>query len=138
VLSAFVAELSRSHRHRAKREHGLPSVSLLHTGSVTFVQRADSAPRLNVHAHTLSLDGVYVRAESGQLQFLRALLLRHVFAADVSLCVHCKGRMRLHELCTTPDAIARAMAQAGLGPRPPPTAQPTLRAYPAQGLLPFG
>jgi hypothetical protein len=45
-----------------------------------------------------------------------ALLLRHVFAVDVTACAHCKGRMRLHELATTPDAIARAIAHAGLGP----------------------
>jgi hypothetical protein len=49
-----------SYRHRAKRDHGLPSMSLLQTGAVTFVQRVDSAIRLNVHAHTLALDGVYV------------------------------------------------------------------------------
>jgi len=71
VLSAFVHELSRSYRHRAKREHGLPSVSALHTGSVTFVQRVDSALRLNVHAHTLMLDGVYeLDAHSHKLRFL--------------------------------------------------------------------
>ena len=71
MLGAFAAELSHSYRHRAKREHGLPSVSVLHTGSVTFVQRVDGALRLNVHAHTLALDGVYVRAEqSGEPRFL--------------------------------------------------------------------
>jgi hypothetical protein len=57
-----------------------------------------------------------------------ALLLRHVFAAEVSLCDHCQGRMRLHELATTPDAIARAMAHAGLAPRPPPTPPPPVHA----------
>jgi len=65
VLAAFAAELSRSYRHRAKREHALPSMSLLHTGAVTFVQRADSALRLNVHAHTLALDGVYLAGDEG-------------------------------------------------------------------------
>jgi len=71
VLSAFATELSRSYRHRAKREHGLPSLSALHTGSVTFVQRVDSALRLNVHAHTIALDGVYERDEqAGELRFL--------------------------------------------------------------------
>ena len=38
-------------------------------GALTFVQRADSALRLNVHFHTLALDGVYVRDEEGELQF---------------------------------------------------------------------
>ena len=64
VLRAFAVELSASYRRRAKREHGLKSVSTLHTGSVTFVQRVDSALRLNVHAHVLSLDGVYLRQGS--------------------------------------------------------------------------
>ncbi|MFT5358267.1 MAG: hypothetical protein ACI9KE_005505 [Polyangiales bacterium] len=45
----------------------MPSV-----GALTFVQRDDSALRLNVHFHTLALDGVYVRDEEGELQF-RAL-----------------------------------------------------------------
>jgi hypothetical protein len=36
-----------------------------HTGSVLFIQRFDSALRLNVHGHLLSLDGVYVRDGSG-------------------------------------------------------------------------
>jgi Putative transposase len=72
LLSAVAAsELSRSYRHRAKREHGLPSVSVLHTGSVTFVQRVDGALRLNIHAHTLAIDGVYIRGEqTSALQFL--------------------------------------------------------------------
>ena len=68
---AFVVELSRSYRRRAKREHGRSSMSALFTGSVTFVQRVDSALRLNVHAHTLMLDGVYERDElSCALRFL--------------------------------------------------------------------
>ncbi|MCC6214455.1 MAG: transposase [Polyangiaceae bacterium] len=61
VVSAFITEVSRSLKHRAKRELGLASVSLAHTGAVAVVQRADSALRLNVHVHALALDGVYVR-----------------------------------------------------------------------------
>ena len=59
VLGAFVGELSRSLRLRAK--HWLGSVGQAHTGVVTFVQRFDSGLRLNVHLHSLALDGVYVR-----------------------------------------------------------------------------
>jgi Putative transposase len=36
---------------------------------VTFIQRADSALRLNPHAHTLALDGVYVRDAARVLVF---------------------------------------------------------------------
>ncbi len=66
VVAAFVAELSRSLRHRAKRELGLDSVADAHTGSVAAVQRTDSALRLNVHFHVLALDGVYVREGDGK------------------------------------------------------------------------
>ncbi len=77
-----------------------------------------------------------------------ALLLRHVFAVDVTICVHCQGRMtrfvipegvRLLELCTTPGAIARAMAHAGLAPQPPPppAARPR-RVHPSQLRLALG
>lgn len=43
----------------AKVELDLDSVSEAKCGSVTFVQRFDSAVRLNVHFHMLALDGVY-------------------------------------------------------------------------------
>jgi len=56
-----------------------------------------------------------------------SLLLRHAFAVDVTACAHCKGRMRLLQLCTTPAAIAPAMARAGLGARPPPPPPPPPR-----------
>ncbi len=44
----------------------------------------------------------------------------------------CQGRMRLRELCTTPSAIASAMAQAGLAPQPPPSAARPRRTHPSQ------
>lgn len=70
VLNAFIAEVMRSLRLRAKKMWGLKSVSQAHPGTVTFIQRFDSALRLNVHFHTLALDGVYVRNEHGELEFL--------------------------------------------------------------------
>ena len=69
VMTAFTGAVSRSLRHRAKARLGLPSVDDAHVGAVTFVQRSDSALRLNVHAHSLFLDGVYLRASSGALAF---------------------------------------------------------------------
>ena len=71
VLDTFVRELQRSYRWRAKRELGLSSVEDAHTGMVTVIQRFDSALRLNVHFHTLVLDGVYVKSDDGELRFLR-------------------------------------------------------------------
>jgi hypothetical protein len=72
VLSAFVRELSRSYRRRAKQVHGLSSIALAQTGAVTVVQRTDSALRLSVHVHTIAIDGVYVRdaADGGAPRFL--------------------------------------------------------------------
>ncbi len=69
VMTAFTGAVSRSLRHRAKARLGLPSVDDAHVGAVTFVQRSDSALRLNVHAHSLFLDGAYVRDAMGALAF---------------------------------------------------------------------
>ena len=72
VVDTFVREVMRSYRWRAKRLFGLSSVDEAFTGTVTVIQRFDSALRLNVHAHTLVLDGVYVkRADDEGLTFLR-------------------------------------------------------------------
>jgi hypothetical protein len=69
AASAFAQELSRSLKHRAKRELGLSSVDDALTGLVVVVQRTDGAIRLNVHLHVLGLDGVYVEDEQGELGF---------------------------------------------------------------------
>jgi len=69
VVGAFVQEVQRSYRWRAKQLLGLRSVELAHTGTVTFIQRFDSALRLNPHPHSLALDGVYVRGDDGDLDF---------------------------------------------------------------------
>jgi hypothetical protein len=48
---------------------GLSRMSEAHTGGIAFIQRFDSALRLNVHFHSLFLDGVFVRADDGGLEF---------------------------------------------------------------------
>ncbi len=63
-----------------------------------------------------------------------ALLMLHVFAKDVIECEHCQGRLRVIEVAKTPEAIARVLARAGLGPRPPPRPP---RAPPLQLSLPL-
>jgi hypothetical protein len=68
IVGAFVNSVLDSLRRRAKRELGLGSVAEAHTGAVTFIQRFDSALRLNVHSHTEALDGAYVE-QDGQLVF---------------------------------------------------------------------
>ena len=72
AIEAFVASLTTELRRRAKRQHDLASVGEAHPGLVTFVQRSDGALRLNVHLHTLALDGVYVHNREKKLEF-RAL-----------------------------------------------------------------
>jgi len=51
----------------APARHHLRSVRDAQVGAVTFVQRADSALRLDPHFRTSCLDGVYVRDEHGVL-----------------------------------------------------------------------
>jgi hypothetical protein len=70
ILSAFASELMHWYKLRGKRLLGLPSVNDAHTGAVTLVQRFDSALRLNLHPHTLAIDGVYVQEhDSDKLVF---------------------------------------------------------------------
>ena len=66
VLRAFVGVVSRWLRRRA-REHGIRGV--LKTGGVTVIQRFGSALNLNVHFHTLMIDGVYEIAPNGAALF---------------------------------------------------------------------
>ena len=64
-------------------------------------------------------------------------LLKHVFQQDVDTCIRCGGPMRWVEAATTPDAIARLMAQHGLAPERPPRPPRTVPAI-EQLRLPFG
>jgi hypothetical protein len=56
VLRAFLRSLFAELRRRARRKWSLPAEQC---GAVTFIQRFGSALNLNVHFHTLALDGVY-------------------------------------------------------------------------------
>lgn len=69
VLRAFTEEVQRSLKRRAKKVLGLIGVALAHTAGITFIQRFDSALRLNVHFHSLFLDGVYIEQGEGSLEF---------------------------------------------------------------------
>ncbi len=62
VLKIFIREVYRWYRWSAKIECGLSnSVRDVKCGSVTFIQRADSGLRLNLHFHALVMDGVFVQ-----------------------------------------------------------------------------
>jgi hypothetical protein len=66
VLRTFVRAISRWLRRRA-RAHGIRGI--LKTGGVTVLQRFGSALNLNVHFHTLMIDGVYEIARNGTALF---------------------------------------------------------------------
>jgi hypothetical protein len=66
---------------------------------VTFIQRADSSLRLNVHFHCLVLDGVYVRDPEGQLHFHALSRPTPEEVAQVARWTH--------------EAIARVLARHG-------------------------
>ncbi len=66
VLQVFVRAVFGSLRRRARDERGIREAQC---GAVTFVQRFGGALNLNVHFHTLALDGVYVAHEKRPVRF---------------------------------------------------------------------
>jgi hypothetical protein len=63
-----------------------------------------------------------------------ASLLKRVFRVDITVCPRCQGLLKVVELVTKRDAIAKRLVQAGLGPMPPPKPLPSV---PRQLALPF-
>ena len=61
VLRAFVRSLFSELRRRARRNGDVPAKQC---GAITFIQRFGSALNLNLHFHTLALDGAYPYAPS--------------------------------------------------------------------------
>jgi hypothetical protein len=66
VLGVFVRTVFGSLRRRARKQWG---VARGQCGAVTVVQRFGSALNLNVHFHSLLLDGVYASERDGVLRF---------------------------------------------------------------------
>jgi len=66
VLGIFVRAVFASLRRRARHQWG---VRRGQCGAVTFVQRFGDALNLNVHFHSLVLDGVYERGPAGTVRF---------------------------------------------------------------------
>jgi hypothetical protein len=65
VLAVYARVLLSFHRRRARR-CGLRDG---HSGCVTVIQRFGGGLNLNVHFHTLVLDGVFTEGEDGALRF---------------------------------------------------------------------
>ena len=59
VCRVFTTRLSQQLRRRAKRHHKRSTVSRLHAGVITVVQRFRSDLGLYVHLHCLVADGVF-------------------------------------------------------------------------------
>jgi len=66
VLGVFVRTVFASLRRRARKRWG---VARGQCGAVTFVQRFGDALNLNVHFHSLLLDGVYAPGPDGAFRF---------------------------------------------------------------------
>ena len=66
VLVLFVGAVFASLRRRARRQWNIARVQC---GAVTFMQRFGDALNLNVHFHSLVLDGVYAAGPGGALRF---------------------------------------------------------------------
>jgi hypothetical protein len=66
VLNIFVNRVFSWLRRGAKRELGLSHLEQAHPGAVTILQRAGDGLRLNLHPHTLVLDGCYIEKSKGE------------------------------------------------------------------------
>ena len=66
ILCCFIAAITGDLRRRARR---LGFLGILKTGAMTIVQRFGSSLALNVHFHTLAVDGVWATQADGSLDF---------------------------------------------------------------------
>ena len=69
VHGLFIRAVQRFYRHAAKAYVDLDSVQHAHPGAVTCIQRFSGALGLNVHFHSLFLDGVFVEQAGGNVMF---------------------------------------------------------------------
>ena len=67
-LHIFIQTVFSSLRRRAKKQFGIRKAK---GGGVTFVQRFGGSINLNVHFHSLVLDGVYYEDSDGRIRFRR-------------------------------------------------------------------
>jgi hypothetical protein len=122
VLRCFIAAVASDLRRRARR---LGFRGQLRTGAMTVVQRFGSSLALNVHFHTLAVDGVWTTQADGSLDFhpLPAPTDRDVARIARAVCRKVQ-RMTTHgkdddEQPSLLDTLANASAQGlvATGPR---------------------
>jgi len=56
-----------------------------------------------------------------------AWLLKRVFKVEITVCPKCQGSLKIIELVTDSATIAKRLAEAGLGPMPPPKPPPPIK-----------
>jgi hypothetical protein len=99
ILGIFIHSITSDLRRRARKRK---IKGKLQTGSLTVVQRFGSSLRLNVHFHTLALDGVYATGPDGQLLFHP---LPSPSDTDVARLVGAVGR-KINRLLERHDPVA--------------------------------
>jgi hypothetical protein len=73
VLNIFVRTVFAWQKRLAKKELGLASVDQAYPGSITAIHRVGSALNLNLHLHSILLDGVFVQTKPTDEPVFRAL-----------------------------------------------------------------
>ena len=76
VLNIFVYTVFAWQRRIAKRELGLASTRHAYPGAITAIHRVGSALNLNLHLHSVFLDGVFVQTDPAEQPVFRALKRR--------------------------------------------------------------
>jgi hypothetical protein len=113
VLHIFIRAVFASLRRRA-RACGIRDVQC---GAVTFVQRFGGAINLNIHFHSLVLEGVYYQDDGQKIRFKRLPPPCNAEVARVTVCIARR--------------ITRLLERRGLGPAADPEeADPLLRDQP--------
>jgi len=100
VLAVHARALRDFYRQQAQRQ-GIPAGR---TGTVTAVQRFGGGLNLNVHFHTLALDGVFVRPPAGRLAFHAACGPSDADVAQVLATIRRRVGRLLRRRGLAPDA----------------------------------
>ncbi len=81
-----------------------------------MIQRFDLALRLNVHLHTLALDGVYVKTDDGELRFLRLPRPSEDEVYEVAFCTANKVLSILEKKSRSEDGVSNDEAEGEIEP----------------------
>lgn len=110
ALRAFIRTIFTDLRRRAKRRHHVVNGK---PGGITVIQRFASSLALNVHFHSLLLDGVYTLREDGTVRFVplppptdeEIVALTKKVGRSMRRALERAGKL-LDDLDPNPDALA--------------------------------